>query len=181
MASDSSSTYKIRMHQPGDMGLIIHQHVILFGRQFGWGSKFEADVARTTADFLEHFDPSHERAFIAESAAEPAAFLGSVAVLKHRTEADTAQLRFLLVDPAARGTGLGARLVAECVRFAREDGYAKIVLWTFSALEGARRLYLRAGFRVVSTAEEQDWWGVRMNFELWELGLSGADEQSISE
>ncbi|KAI1294098.1 acyl-CoA N-acyltransferase [Xylaria venustula] len=178
MAPDNSSKYEIRTHRPGDMGLIIHQHVILFGRQFGWGSKFEVDVARATADFLEHFDPSHERAFIAESAGETRAFLGSVAVLKHRTEANTAQLRFLLVDPAARGTGLGSRLIDECVRFAREDGYAKIVLWTFSALEGARRLYRRAGFRVVSTTEEQDWWGVKMNFELWELVLSSTDERS---
>ncbi|KAI0906506.1 acyl-CoA N-acyltransferase [Ustulina deusta] len=177
MASGSSPRYKIRTHRPGDMGLIINQHAILFGRLFGWGPSFEADVARVAADFLDNFDPNLERTLIAESV-ETSEFLGSIALFKHRKEANTAQLRLLLVDPTARGTGLGTKLIDECVLFARESGYAKIVLWTFSALKGARRLYRRAGFQLVSTAKEQDHWGVKMNFEIWELALSGVEGQS---
>ncbi|KAI1274988.1 acyl-CoA N-acyltransferase [Xylaria sp. FL0933] len=176
MASVPLPAYRIRTHRPGDMGLIINQHAILFGHLFGWGPRFEADVARAAADFLENFDPKLERALVAESV-ETSKFLGSVALFKHRKEPNTAQLRLLLVDPAARGTGLGTKLIDEIVLFARQCGYAKIVLWTFSALEGARRLYRRAGFQLVSTAEDEDYWGVKMNFELWELALSNAESQ----
>ncbi|KAI0425739.1 acyl-CoA N-acyltransferase [Xylaria sp. FL1042] len=176
MASASSPAYTIRTHRPGDMGLIINQHAILFGQLFGWGPSFEADVARAAADFLENFDPKVERALVAESA-ETSKFLGSVALFKHRKEANTAQLRLLLVDPAARGTGLGTKLIDEVVLFARQSGYVKIVLWTFSALEGARRLYRRAGFQLASTAEEQDYWGIKMNFEIWELVLSRSNAE----
>ncbi|KAI0505382.1 acyl-CoA N-acyltransferase [Xylaria bambusicola] len=171
-----TANYNIRTHRPGDMGLIIHQHATLYKQLVGWDPSFEADVARTTLDFLDNFDPNLERAFIVESVGT-SEFLGSVAVLKHRKEASTAHLRFLLVDPAVRGVGLGSKLIDECVRFARECGYAKIVLWTYSALGGARRLYERAGFVVAST-EEQECWGVRMNSETWELSLSDTDGQS---
>ncbi|GAW17214.1 hypothetical protein ANO14919_066670 [Xylariales sp. No.14919] len=167
----ASPAYTIREHRAGDMGLIINQHAILFPQQFGWEASFEAEIARAAADFLENFDPKLERTLIAESV-ETSKYLGSVALFKHRTEAGTAQLRFLLVDPAARGTGLGAELIDRCVRFARECGYAKIVLWTFSQLEGARRLYQRAGFQLSSVTRQKEFWGVKMDFELWELALS---------
>ncbi|TGJ83741.1 hypothetical protein E0Z10_g5041 [Xylaria hypoxylon] len=177
MASSSLPTYKIRDHRSGDMGLIINQHAILFGQQFGWGASFEAEIARAAADFLENFNPNLERTLIAETV-ETSKFLGSVALFKHRKEANTAQLRFFLVDPAARGTGLGTKLIDECVRFARGSGYAKITLWTFSALEEARRLYQRVGFQLVSTMKQQDYWGTKMDFEIWELALSSTEERS---
>ncbi|KAI1365137.1 hypothetical protein F5Y08DRAFT_339011 [Xylaria arbuscula] len=117
MAASSPPMYSIRRHQPGDMGLIIHQHAILYEQSVGWGPSFEADVARTTLDFLDNFDSDLERVFIVESA-ETSKFLGSAAVFKHRKEVSTAQLRLLLVDPTVRGAGLGAKLIDECVRFA---------------------------------------------------------------
>ncbi|KAI1424282.1 acyl-CoA N-acyltransferase [Xylaria sp. FL1777] len=171
MAPDSSPPYKIRTHCPGDMGLIINRHAVFYEQLLGWGPGFEIDVARVAVDFLDNFDPNLERAFIAESI-ETSELIGSAALFKHRKEANTAQLRLLLVDAAARGTGLGTKL------FARESGYAKIALWTFSTLEGARRLYQRAGFQLVSTSKEQDHWGVKMNLELWELALSSTEGQS---
>ncbi|KAI1117710.1 acyl-CoA N-acyltransferase [Nemania sp. NC0429] len=167
----SGLTYEIRTHRPGDMGMIVSLHGSLYAQQLGWGGSFEASAARSVADFLDNFDPGLERAFIAEST-ETRKLLGSIAVLKHREEANTAHLRLFLVDPAARGAGLGARLIDESISFARERGYARIILWTFSVLEGARRLYNRAGFQLVLTAEEKEYWGTRQVSECWELKLS---------
>ncbi|KAI1121262.1 acyl-CoA N-acyltransferase [Nemania abortiva] len=170
----SSPTYTIRTHRPGDMGMVVSQHGSLYAREFGWGTSFESSTARLVADVLDSFDPRLERVFIAESN-ETGEFLGSIACLKHREEADTALLRLFAVDPASRGMGLGARLVDDCVSFARESGYAKIVLWTFSVLEGARRLYKRVGFQLVLTGEEKEHWGARLVPECWELMLSTAE------
>ncbi|KAI0445190.1 acyl-CoA N-acyltransferase [Xylaria telfairii] len=167
----SSPKYSIRTHRPGDMGLIISQHGSQYAQEYGWGTSFESTTARIAADFLDNYDPSLERVFIAELV-ETSEFLGSIALFKHREEANTAHLRLLLVSPAARGMGLGATLINECILFARERGYAKVTLWTFSALEGARRLYKRAGFQLVSAAEEKDYWGTRQVAERWELKLS---------
>lgn len=128
------------------------------------------------ADFLDNFDPCLEHVFIAESF-ETRQLLGSVTILKHREEANTALLRLFFVDPAARGAGLGARLISESISFARGRGYAKMILWTFSVLEGARRLYKRAGFQLVLTAEEKEYWGTRQVPECWELKLSHAEGQ----
>ncbi|KAI0467336.1 acyl-CoA N-acyltransferase [Xylaria cf. heliscus] len=174
MASSDESpvpTYRIRAHGPGDMGLIISQHGSQYAQEYGWGTSFEAATARIAADFLDNFDPSLERVFIAEFV-ETTQFLGSIALFKHREEVNTAHLRLLLVNPAARGMGLGSKLIDECILFARERGYAKVILWTFSVLEGARRLYKRAGFQLVSAGEEKDYWGTRQVAELWELKLS---------
>ncbi|KAI0449944.1 acyl-CoA N-acyltransferase [Xylaria acuta] len=170
----SSPTYRIRTHRPGDMGLIISEHGSQYAQEYGWGTSFEAETARIAADFLDNFDPGLERVFIAEFVDTPK-FLGSIALFKHREEANTAQLRLLLVNPTARGMGLGSRLINECILFARERGYARITLRTFTALEGARRLYRRAGFQLVSAAEEKDHWGTRQVAELWELKLSGVE------
>lgn len=126
------------------------------------------------ADFLDNFDPGLERVFIAESVGTRG-LLGSVTIMKDREAANTAVLRLFFVDPAARGAGLGARLIGEGISFARERGYAKMVLWTFSVLEGARRLYKRAGFQLVLTAEEKEYWGTRQVPECWELKLSDTD------
>ncbi|KAJ8131399.1 hypothetical protein O1611_g2231 [Lasiodiplodia mahajangana] len=166
--------WRIRTHGPGDMGKIVSQHGSLYAREFGWTASFEASTARIVADFLDNHDPRLECVFVAESA-DTGKFLGSIACLKHREEADTALLRLFAVDPSARGMGLGARLIDDCVSFARDRGYAKIVLWTFSVLEGARRLYKRLGFQLVVVGEEKEYWGTRLVSECWELALSSAE------
>lgn len=110
---------------------------------------------------------------------ETSTFLGCIACLKHREEPDTALLRLFLVNPSARGMGLGARLIDDCLSFARERGYAKIVLWTFSVLEGARRLYRRVGFQLVFTGEEKGYWGtINLVPERWDLTLSSGEEKT---
>lgn len=123
------------------------------------------------ADFIDNFDPSQERCWIAESTTD-GKFFGSVALVKGRSETNTAQLRLFLVDPAARGKGLGARLIDECVAFAQEQGYDKLILWTFSCLEGARRLYKRAGFELVQSCPEKEVFGRLMIPETWLLQLA---------
>ncbi|KAI1742844.1 acyl-CoA N-acyltransferase [Xylaria scruposa] len=173
--SDEGSSFKIRTHRPGDMGLIISQHGLQYAQEYGWGTSFESKTARLAADILDNFDPDLERVLIAESV-ESSRFLGSIALIKHRQEANTAHLRLLSVSSAARGMGVGARLIEECILFARGSGYyTKITLRTFSVLEGARRLYKRAGFRLISADEENDHWGTRQVQELWGLDLSNVE------
>ncbi|KAI0140206.1 acyl-CoA N-acyltransferase [Xylariaceae sp. FL1272] len=166
----STSAFNIRTHLPGDMGMIVSRHGSLYAQEFGWGFEFESKSARLVSDILDNFDSDKERVFIGESK-ETKEFLGSIALLKHRQDRSVAQIRLLLVDPAARGTGLGAGLVRECVAFAREKGYVKIVLWTFGVLESARRLYRREGFEITNVEEEKERWGTPLAQETWELIL----------
>ncbi|KAI0197012.1 acyl-CoA N-acyltransferase [Astrocystis sublimbata] len=168
--TDLSPAYEIRPHLPGDMGMIVHHHGHIYSRDYGWGPSFESGTARLVADFLDNHDPTRERVFVAQRI-ETAEFLGSIALFKHKTEANVAHLRLLLVTHAARGLGLGSELVRTCVEYARNCGYAKIVLWTFSVLEGARKLYRRAGFEMLKAYEVSDWWGTRLVEELWEMKL----------
>jgi DNA-binding MarR family transcriptional regulator/N-acetylglutamate synthase-like GNAT family acetyltransferase len=158
----------LRDPRPGDIGWMIHRHGVLYAREYGWTAEFEALAARIAGRFLERFDPARERCWIAERDGE---IVGSVMLVrKSRT---VAQLRMLLVEPAARGSGLGGRLVDECVRFARRAGYSSIVLWTNSVLTSARHLYERAGFTRVKQ-ERLHAWGQYQVYETWRLRLPRA-------
>ncbi|KAI1322247.1 acyl-CoA N-acyltransferase [Xylariaceae sp. FL0255] len=168
---DFSSKYTIRPHGPVDLEVICNRHDFLYARDFGWKDDFIGATAVMIADLRENFNPDLERVFVGENK-ETREFLGTVTITKHRQEPDTAQLRFLLVEPTARGTGIGSRLVNEAVEFARAAGYKRIILWTVSILVGARRIYDRAGFKLVKVEEEKQKWGARLSEELWQLELS---------
>ena len=144
---------------------MIKRHGELYGESHGWDMRFEALVARILADFIDGFDPSLERMWIAEKDGER---VGSI-VLAEESQG-VAQLRMLIVEPSARGLGVGRRLVGECVAAARDLGYRKIMLFTSRGLDSARRLYEAVGFRLKSE-EEQDVWGATHVAQWWELDL----------
>ena len=158
--------YILRSHQSGDMGWVVHRHGVLYAQEYGYDERFEALVAEIAAKFIQHFDPRRERCWIAERDGEIA---GSVFLVKKSKS--VAKLRLLLVEPSARGLGIGQRLVAECVRFARQAGYRKIVLWTQSELPAARHIYQQAGFRLMEKKPHRDWGRDDLVSEIWELTL----------
>lgn len=160
-----SRTVLIRDLRPGDLGWVIQRHGELYAREHGWDASFEALVARIAADFAEAHDQARERAWIAEVDGVPAGCIVCV-----RRDDDTAQLRLLLVEPRARGLGIGGRLVAECVEFARSAGYAAIILWTQDCLHAARRIYERAGFELVREAAHTSF-GHPLVEQYWSLRL----------
>jgi DNA-binding MarR family transcriptional regulator/GNAT superfamily N-acetyltransferase len=153
----------LRSHRPGDMGWVVHRHGALYYDEYGWDERFEALVAQIAADFVKNFDEKRERCWIAELDGEP---VGSVFVVKENKS--TAKLRLLLVEPKARGRGLGKRLVEECIAFARDKGYRKLVLWTQSNLAAARHIYKQTGFKRVKR-EPHRTFGVPVIGEYWEL------------
>jgi DNA-binding MarR family transcriptional regulator/GNAT superfamily N-acetyltransferase len=155
----------LREPRPGDMGWVVQSHGSLYAREYGFDSSFESLVAEIAAKFLASFDDSRERCWIAEL---DGAQVGSVFLVRHSD--DVAKLRLLLVDPAGRGQGLGQRLVAECVAFARQCGYRKITLWTQSILVAARRIYQDTGFVLVGTEPHRSF-GQSLIGETWELKL----------
>ncbi|WP_124727959.1 bifunctional helix-turn-helix transcriptional regulator/GNAT family N-acetyltransferase [Staphylospora marina] len=157
--------FLLREPEPGDMGWVIHRHGVLYAREYGWNEQFEALVARIVSEYLNHHDPDRERCWIAEMNGKN---VGSVFVTKDSEE--VARLRLLLVEPEARGFGLGRRLVEECIRFARRRGYKKMVLWTNSVLKDARRIYKNFGFELVH-AENHHMFGEDEVGETWELTL----------
>ena len=162
---EPKAPYLLRPHQPGDMGWVIHRHGALYAQEYGWDERFEALVAEIAAKFIQNLDPKRERCWIAE---KDGAIAGSVFLVKHT---DTiGKLRLLLVEPSARGLGIGGRLVEECIRFARQAGYKKITLWTQSILLAARHIYEKAGFRLVQ-AEHQNSFGFDLIGETWDLDL----------
>ncbi|TMM34969.1 MAG: MarR family transcriptional regulator [Actinobacteria bacterium] len=134
----------LREPRPGDAGWVVARHGELYAAEYGWDASFEALVAGIVADFMRQHDPSRERAWLAEIDRER---VGCVCCV--RDDESTARLRVLLVEPDARGTGVGGRLVAQCVEFARSAGYRRLVLLTYDVLADARRLYQRAGFGLV--------------------------------
>jgi len=139
-----ADAYLLRPLRPGDIGWVVHRHGVRYAEEYGWDDSFEALVARIVADYADHRDPQREHAWLAEVDGEP---VGCVFCTKKDDQ--TAQLRLLLVEPRARGMGIGGRLVEECLRFARRAGYREMVLWTNDVLAEARRIYQRAGFQLV--------------------------------
>jgi DNA-binding MarR family transcriptional regulator/GNAT superfamily N-acetyltransferase len=157
--------YVLRAHQPGDMGWIVSRHGQIYAQEYGWDARLEALCAEIVAEFVRNFDPQRERCWIAERDGEN---VGTVMLVKENAE--VARLRLLLVDPKARGLGLGTRLVDECIRFARTAGYQQITLWTHSVLTAARHIYEQAGFKLVRRQGHDDF-GKRLMGETWELKL----------
>lgn len=158
-------TYILRQPKPGDMGMIVHKHGALYDLEYGWDEHFEALVAQIVADFVKNFNPERERCWIAEMNDE---VVGSIFVVEGSEE--VAKLRLLLVDPKARGLGLGTRLVEECIQFAKNVGYTKMVLWTNSNLLEARHIYQKKGFELVAE-EPHHSFGHDLVGETWELVL----------
>jgi DNA-binding MarR family transcriptional regulator/GNAT superfamily N-acetyltransferase len=161
----AAPSYMLRSHQPGDIGWIIHRHGVLYGEEYGLDQTFEALVARIAAGFIENFDAARERCWLAE---RDGAIVGSVLLVKESDE--VGKLRLLYVEPAARGLGIGSRLVSECIRFARQARYRKITLWTNDVLVSARRIYQAAGFHLVSEEPHRSF-GQDLVGQFWELPL----------
>ncbi|MES2101583.1 MAG: helix-turn-helix domain-containing GNAT family N-acetyltransferase [Pseudomonadota bacterium] len=165
--------YTLRPHRAGDIGWVVSRHGALYTGEYGWDLRFEALVARIAADFIDRFDAQREACWIAERGDER---IGSIFLVQARDETTqapidgTAQLRMLLIEPSARGLGLGKRLVDECTRFARQAGYRKIMLWTNANLLAARGIYAKAGY-VLTHTEQHHSFGHDLVGEIWELEL----------
>ena len=162
---EHKTPYLLRTHQPGDMGWVVYRHGVLYAEEYGWDEQFEALVAGIVAKFIQSYNPKQERCWMVEMEGE---IVGSVFLVKQSKT--VAKLRLLLVEPKARGLGLGTRLVRECVHFARQVGYRKIVLWTNDVLHAARHIYEKAGFRMVDQQPHHSF-GHDLIGQTWEIKL----------
>jgi len=160
-----ASVVKLRAPAPGDFGWIVKRHAELYAHEYGWVAPFEGVCAQIVADFINKYDRRRERCWIAEIDGENA---GTIMLVKD--SAKVARIRLLLLEPSARGIGLGTRLVDECIRFARRAGYKKITLWTHSVLTAARHIYQKAGFKLMRTERHRSW-GRPVVSEHWDLEL----------
>ncbi|KAJ3496913.1 hypothetical protein NLG97_g2313 [Lecanicillium saksenae] len=161
------SQLHFRTHRAGDIGYIIHRHGVLYSELCGWGTEFEAWVAQIMSSFIINYDPERERCWIAEKGGR---FQGSVMVCKGDSP-DTAKIRVLLVEPEARGLGLGKKLSQMCIDFAREKGYKKVTLVTQSNLAAARGIYSGMGFVCTRSAPSEHFEAAHSQEETWELQL----------
>ncbi len=157
--------FTLRPFRPGDMGLIVCRQTLLYTEHYGFNSNIEVNEGEVATEFLKNFKPGREQCWIAEVGG---AIAGSIFLTDEQN--GLSRLRLLYVEPAFQGRGIGDALVATCIRFAREVGYANITLWTHSILHGARRIYARHGFEIVSS-EEHDTFGPMLMGETWRLGL----------
>lgn len=164
-AAAAERRYSLRAPRPGDFGWVVKRHAELYAQEYGWTEPFEGVCAQIVADFANKRDPRRERCWIAEMGGE------NVGCVFLAADSDTvARIRLLLVDPKARGLGLGARLAEECIGFARGAGYKKITLWTHSVLTAARHIYQKAGF-TLTRSEERVSWSKPVVSEHWDLEL----------
>ena len=168
-----AAPWLLRQHRPGDIGWVVARHGALYAEEYGLDHRFEALVAQVAGEFLARHDPARERCWIAE---RDGVNVGSVFLVRKSDE--VAKLRLLIVEPAARGLGIGQRLVTECVSFARAAGYRGITLWTNDVLVAARAIYQQAGFHLVASAPHRDF-GPPMVGEDWELSLIVTVDPSI--
>jgi DNA-binding MarR family transcriptional regulator/N-acetylglutamate synthase-like GNAT family acetyltransferase len=159
-------TFSLRSLRPGDLGWVVHRHGALYFQQEGYDERFEGLVAEIVGEFVKSYDAERECCWIAEKDGEIAGFVFLV-----KKSSKVCKLRLLLVEPWARGTGIGRRLIAECVKFGRDAGYKKIMLWTQNDLLPARRLYKEAGFKLVAEESHNSWGRKGMVSETWELLL----------
>lgn len=155
----------LRPHRVGDMGWVVYSESVGYARQFGWNQEFEALVSKIVGEFLTGYDPNRERCWVAEI---DGVNVGHIFLVKHPTEPNTARLRLLYVEPAARGMRIGETLVRECIRFAQSVGYSRVVLWTQSILTAAHKIYAKAGFRLVNETPHTSF-GEHLIGQEWEL------------
>jgi len=162
----SATPYVVRQHRPGDMGWVVQRHGELYWQEYHYDERFEVLVAEIVAEFIQKLDPAREHCWIAEKDGER---VGCIFLVKK--SASVAKLRLLVVEPSARGLGIGKRLVEDCVNFAREAGYKKILLWTQSELAAARGNYKAAGFECIGEERHNSWSRKNLVAETWELRL----------
>ena len=170
---DDRAPYLLRAPQPGDIGWVVARHGAIYAHEYGWDLTFEGLVSSIAGRFVERFDAKREACWIAERDGQNVGCIFLVQARDEKTdkpERGVAQLRLLLVEPSTRGLGIGARLVAECERFARQAGYRRIKLWTQSTLLAARAIYAKAGYRLIGT-EPHHSFGADLVGEIWELAL----------
>ncbi len=163
--SEQAKTYTIRSHRPGDIGYIIYRHAIFYSNNYGFDNSFDAYVASGLSNFISQYDPLKDHLWVIE---DETSFLGSIAIVN--SDKDIAQLRWFLIEDQARGKGLGNKLMYAAIKFSKRQNYKKIILWSVSNLEIARKLYMKFDFQVTTTKDHVIW-GQKLTEECWELEI----------